>query len=213
MVSTLDHTPETVAANVTGNTFFAQSFTTGAATFLLDRITLDISYAFPLPNGATGYAPPVVGLYSSLNGTVNDYLARQDEPALLTDAQAYLGARDSAVSPSSYYAEYLFGGTLELQPSQTYWIVATPVAFAAASTWVYSRTSGASNDAAGSDWTVGSWSSGNFGSWSTPDPTFPQIFSVSGIGVSAVPEPSTYAALAGALALGVTALRRRRPRA
>jgi hypothetical protein len=98
-----------------------------------------------------------------------------------------------------------------LLANTTYWLVASAPTTAADTSFTFSATASSAEDSGAlSGWTIGDfrWATSDGGSnWFTASDV--PLFSVQ---VSAVPEPSAYAALAGLGALGLAAIRRRHGR-
>jgi hypothetical protein len=163
--------------------FIAQSFTTSASAnpFRLSSVSLPIS---------SGYG-------------INDFTVRIQED-LSGLPGAVVGTLTGTSSPTTGQFDFV-SGSLNLDASTTYWI-----------TWGFTSGSGqfGSPQMAGTagtgDWTFGnSTASSDAGaSWFGPNPGYSYQISIQAM--SAVPEPSTYAALLGALALGLAIWRRRK---
>ncbi len=167
----------------------AFSFTTGASTVAFSSVTIAMQTAvgsasglsFSLYSGMIGNVPS--GFVASLTGN----------PAPLTVGNYIY----SAATPPT------------LQPGLTYWLVGSASSTTADTSFQLNTTYSISVDSGNlTDWQIGSGFYFNNGgsTWTISSAYTPQ-FSVQ---YSAVPEPSTCAALAGLGALGFTAYRRRR---
>jgi hypothetical protein len=180
MVSNLDATVNGTS-NTASNQTLANSFTTGASATNLSSVTLFMANN----TGGSGFA---VNLYSDGSGAPGSALESLSGPG--------------APSTNGNY-NYTSAGTL-LNANSTYWIVAT----SSVDHFGWGQTS-STTETSSSGWTIGDvgLASTNGGaSWITNTSNV-QMFSVS---TTAIPEPGTYAALAGVVALGFAAWRRRR---
>jgi hypothetical protein len=163
-----------------------QSFTTSGYTtqFRLDEVSLGMS----------------AGTYSNFTVTLHAN-GSNNQPgtvlATLAGPSTYAGTQ-----PTFTASEVL------LDPSTTYWV-----------TWGFTGTGDYQMSVAGAPeglWVVGDryvGSSDNGASWFVSSPGNYYAISISGSAVSAIPEPSTYAVLAGLGALGLALWRRRKTRA
>lgn len=169
--------------------YAAQTFTTGSASATLASI--DVSF-------------------SQMNFSNTTFSLR-----LFSNAGSQPGSSietlSGSTSPSDGVFSYTSSGSTVLAPNTTYWWVAS----SSTNGVIFHPTFTASQSETSSyGWTIGNV--GYTGSTTSPSslPTFSSIstpfqFSVSA--VSAIPEPSTYAALAGLVVLGTAvAIRRRR---
>jgi hypothetical protein len=162
----------------------AGSFTTGSSSTLLGNITLAVA------NGSgSGFS---VALHSNA----------VDRPGTLL---ASLAGSSSPTVGGNY--SYLPENTITLSANTTYWWVASVPNGTSSSYGFNLRSTASTSESSSAGWTVGDVfrQQNNSGGW---DPTgTPLQFSVS---ASAIPEPSTYAALGGLIALGFAVWRRRR---
>lgn len=163
-----------------------QSFTTGDSATLLESITVRISHA---NTPGTGFN---VALYSDLEGN----------PGSLIETLS------GDNNPSSGDYTYTSSGSLQLAANSTYWWVASMTQGGNQNISLTGTTSTAETGLSG--WTIGNshaYSLSADGDWSSSSPNLPQF----SLNVSAVPEPSTYAAFAGFAALiGAFVWRRRK---
>ncbi len=161
----------------------AASFTTGTAATSLANVTINLG-------GGSG-SDFSVSLYSNTNNNPGSLLATLSGPTAPTTSGHFV------YTPTSLLA---------LAANTTYWWVASvPVSSSTISFNIRSTASTAETSSTG--WTIGdTWRqqpiSGAYNS-----ATGPLMFSVA---ASAIPEPSTYAALAGLVALGFAVYRRKR---
>lgn len=163
------------------------SFTTGGSGAVVDKFTLSFQAANGSPSGFT------LKLYDSFTAGVG--------PSGLV--ATFTGSDPLTTS------NYDFVGSATLAASTTYYLIASvPGAIGASNDQFYwHRTLSTAEDGGGAaGWTIGDTQIVNnaFNNWAAV--TTPLEFSVHG---SAIPEPSTYAAMAGAAALGLAAWRRR----
>jgi hypothetical protein len=169
------------------------SFTTGAtaSSFDFTGVTLKFSTAVGSASGLT------FGLYSTFNPSTD--LGTGASPlATLT-----LVSGDPTVAGT-----YTFSGSASLAPSTTYYLKISADTSAAGSFYQLSSTTSFSETASLAGWSIQdgiyNWNQDS-NSWSLYTGAVAQ-FSVQ---ASAIPEPSTYAALAGAAMLGLAIWRRR----
>lgn len=165
----------------------AGAFTTGATTSLLGNVTLALGNA----SGATSVF--TVALYSSnlgLPGTLIETLSGPASP-----------------QPVGNYS-FTSGGSTTLNPNTTYFWVGT-LASPSSSDRRRPLFALSTNETSSDGWAITDfyYVKGSSGTWNATAGN-PLMFSVSA--TSAIPEPSTYAALAGVAALGLAAYRRRR---
>ena len=102
---------------------------------------------------------------------------------------------------------YTPSSTITLNPNTTYWVVAKVTSGLGDYSWNYTSTT-----THGGTGTLGGFSESfdQGGSWSAENVSFPSMFSVT---ATAVPEPSSYAAMLGVAALGFGIFNRRFRRA
>jgi hypothetical protein len=166
------------------NSGIADSFTVGAGDFSLTSIGIDIS-------GGSGTLP-VFGLYSDSSGTPGSLIATLS----LTGG---FSAGVNVFTPST---------SVTLLANTTYWWVGEEQTISNASYTIPIANGGAATTGE-PDWTIGgieqNQSSGAFGA----PGSYETEFDVVGTEMSAVPEPSTYALIAGVAALGFAVYRRR----
>jgi len=168
--------------------YAAETFTTGAAQSTLNSITLN----FDAMN------------FSNTTFSLRLYSSAGAQPGTLIETLS------GSTSPSNGTFSYTSAGSTVLSANTTYWWVAASSTNGVIFHPTYTSSTAETSSAG---WTIGN--SGYTGSTTTAGvlPTFsatatPFQFSVTA--VSAVPEPSTYAAIFGALALGAVAVVRRR---
>lgn len=171
-----------ITVNNTGTALLAQSFTTGSTATKLDFITPRFD-----TNLATAFT---LSLYS--NSTTN--------PGTLIETLTGTATPNSATTYN-----FTSGGTI-LAANTTYWWVASA---ATSTNQAYISFTNSASFTSPDGWTLGVIrSTTNSGTtWNDFNTGQELRFSVN---ASAVPEPSTYAALAGAAALGLAVWRRRR---
>lgn len=165
------------------NTANAGSFTTGSEATVLNSLSL-----LGVSGSGTDFSVELYSDSGNLPGTLLETLSGPTSPT----------------SASTTYV-YTSGGSLTLSANTTYWWVTTvPTGTTAANFNSNYVTNSA--DVAADGWSIGRYAyQTNGGAWSNGTGRSMQ-FSVS---TSAIPEPSTYAALFGAAALGLAAYRRR----
>lgn len=161
----------------------AGSFTTGSTGTLLSSITLGL-----LGGSGTGFS---VGLYSNSSNTPGTLLETLTGETAPTAAGNYT---------------YTSGGSTVLNANTTYWWVAS-VPSDSNSVQFNLDYSNAGPEIAQAGWSYGSNSQQqNAGAWNSYDSPTLKFSVTTG---SAIPEPSTYAALFGLSALGLAAYRRK----
>jgi hypothetical protein len=167
-------------SNVAGGIRATGSFTTDAFSYTLDSVTIDISSL----GGSIGFYAQIF----SDNGGV---------PGSLLSGGSLVGPPN----PSSL-ATYMPSAALAFSPNTTYWLVTGATAGDA-------TINTTSNPAESGPWQLGNtaYSSIGGGAWGTGGSSV-LFFSVTA-SASAIPEPSTYAAIAGATMLGFVIWRRR----
>jgi hypothetical protein len=166
--------------STSANTPVAVSFTTDSATYSLTSVTLSLG-------GVNTSSPLMVSIYNDNSGQPGSSLT-----AL------------SGASPTST-GNYTFTSTgLALSANTTYWVAA---ATSGSGEYYWNLTTDLSqSNTGGATWTIGDDTQlFNSGSWNTIS-----VSAFMSVTATAVPEPGTYAALAGLTALGFVAWRRRR---
>ncbi len=169
----------------------AFTFTTGssASSFNFTGLTMTFNAASGSPGALT------VALYSTF------------DPNTTAGGGSLLSTLSlSSGSPTSS-GNSVFTGSATLQPSTTYYLQFSSATAAAGNYYSYPVVGSGSEDAGGlPGWTIGNsaYESNYNNTWTTL--SGPGLFSVQ---ASAIPEPSTYAALAGLGALGLALWRRR----
>lgn len=159
------------------------SFTTGATAMNLDSVILDFLSVSNVP-----------GLQLSI------YSNASDRPGV---SLAVLGSATTIDAGNLIYA-FAPTSTLALQPTTTYWWISNYVSDGQYSVGMTAST----NETSAFGWTIGNGlvqSSNGGTSWNV-DTLYTMQFSVA---ASAVPEPSTYAAILGAAALVLAGVKRR----
>lgn len=176
------------------------SFTTGAsASFNFSSVTFKFGNATGSPTGLT------VGLYSGFDRTTSN-----------SDGATGLIASLSLTSGNPLVAgNSVFSGSTSLLASTTYYIKLSKGAEPAGNMYLLPLASSHNEDGGGlAGWTIGNehaynmvnFQTGSLTQWGLDGST--AQFSIQ---ASAIPEPSTYAAIAGAVMLGFAAWHRRRP--
>ena len=176
-------------ASGSGHEAVAQAFTTGGTAMNLSAITLAFNY-----NGdfSSGFSLAVYSNNSGAPGTLLETLSGASEP-----------------NTTANYS-YTSGASTLLSANTTYWWVAsvTPSGTPSFNILLTSSPSGTNSNG---------WGIGNAYTAVQTDTTFGSLSAVGGRSfqfsvetTSAIPEPSTYAALAGAAVLGLAIYRRRR---
>ena len=164
----------------------SQSFATGAQSYSFTSVTANMQLVVGSSNDL------FAGIYSDSSGAPGTLLATLTVPSM------------TLLNQSNF--NFTTGSTLNFGANTTYWFVVQPSTSSTTlvdATW-YRGTSGTGLATAALNSTGTS-----FASW-VPDLGSASLsYQVSG---SAIPEPSTYAALTGALALGFVVWRRRFPR-
>ena len=164
----------------------AQGFTTGPAASLLQAITLSVG-----GGSGSGFS---VALYSDASGL----------PGSLIET---LNGSSSPASAGSY--SYTSGGSAILTANTSYWWIASVPDGAGSFLGFNLNSTNSTSETSAFGWTAGDVfrQQQNGGGWGPSGQ--PLLFSVS---ASAIPEPGTYAAWAGAAVLGLAVVRRRRSR-
>lgn len=168
------HVTSPVAVNF--SSWEANKFTTDANTYSLQSITLNLDDALDT-SGAF-----VVELHSDNSGTPGSFIA----------------ALSGSVNPATAgLYTYTPSSTVTLNPNTPYWVVAMVSSGNGDYGWHFTSSTSQAPGAVG---TVGGFSESldQGASWSAEDTSFPSEFKVVGV----VPEPSTYAAVFGLVALG-----------
>lgn len=170
----------TVTISTAAATPVAGSFTTDSATYSLTSVTLHLG-------SVDTSSPLTVSIYNDNSGQPGSSLATL-----------------SGASPTSG-GYYTFTSTgLALSANTTFWVAATTSGSGAY--WLNTTDDLSQSNTGGATWTIGDdtklFSSG---SWNTIP-----VSALMSVTATAVPEPGTYAALAGLTALGFVAWRRRR---
>lgn len=172
-----------------GHEAVAQAFTTGGTAMNLSAINLAFNY-----NGdfSSGFSLAVYSNNSGAPGTLLETLSGASEP-----------------NTTANYS-YTSGTSTLLSANTTYWWVATVTPSGTPSFNILLTASPSGTNGNG-------WSIGNAYTAVQSDTTFSSFSAVGGRSfqfsvetTSAIPEPSTYAALAGAAVLGLAVYRRRR---
>jgi hypothetical protein len=172
-------------------------FTTGASASSFNFTGATIAFS-----NASGAPTLSVGLYSAFDATTHGGTS-----GLLTNLSLASGNPLTA-------GNAVFTGTATLLPSTTYYLSLSAGSPAVGNTFNLPVTSAYGEDAGGlPGWTIANnhWDNyTNFSvsptEWWTLDPTAPRF----SIQASAIPEPSTYAAIAGVAMLGLAMWQRRR---
>lgn len=170
------------------------SFSTGATAATFDFT--GVTFAFNHANGSPGAL--AVDLYATFNASTV-----AGGGTLLASLSLSSGNPAAAGTAS-------FAGSATLQASTTYYLLLSSAPAPAANNYNYPIAASFNEDAGGlAGWSIfdGSWASNGANPWSLYSDV-PQ-FSVQA-SASAIPEPSTYAALAGAAMLGLAAWHRRK---
>jgi hypothetical protein len=176
------------SAQVTATNHLAQAFTTSSSSFQVDSVTLRTNSA--INTGGNFFVQIVTGATAPLDDLGSGGFAHT-----LTGTD----------NPAANGTHTFLANSLILQANTTYWLRLGVSSGTGNYRWFFPSSTTFET----SVWSIGtvanSTSSG--ASW-TLQPSFnPYMFSIS---ASAIPEPSTYAALAGLGALGLAIWRRRR---
>ncbi|MCF7688486.1 MAG: PEP-CTERM sorting domain-containing protein [Cephaloticoccus sp.] len=176
--------------SASSDTYLANSFTTDATVYPLRSVTIDIGYV-----NASGASSFTLNIYSDNAGAIGSLL------------ETLSGTGSPTVGQHTYSST-----GLALAGNTTYWVVAYDpnysVGGGAHTSYLWSGTSSANETSSGAGWTIADsyFRGASLGSLSSSAGSFK--FSVNAS--AAVPEPSTYAAILGACALGFVSFRRYR---
>jgi hypothetical protein len=178
---------------------YAFSFTTGSSTATFDFTS--VTMAFQAGQGSPTLA---VGLYSSF------------APATVAGGGTLLTNLSLSSGNPLAAGNAVFSGTATLAASTQYFLVFDAGTQSAGNVATFSTPSTYLEDSGGlPGWSIGDSAYHSFpsqsGTWSSTGTV--AMFSVQASEVSVIPEPSTYAAMFGAAALGLAVWQRRRQRA
>lgn len=171
----------------------AFAFTTGSASAGYDFTSFTMNWL-----GATG-SPGVltVALYSSF------------DPNTVAGGSGLLSTLSLSSGDPAASGNAVFSGTATLQASSTYYVQISSASAPMGNFYSYSVVGSGTEDGGGlSGWSIGNSAfESNYNNLWTSN-SGPGLFSIQA--TAAIPEPSTYAMIAGLAALGVAAWRRRR---
>jgi hypothetical protein len=181
-----------ISGSPLGNALVAQNFTTGSNSWTLNSVTLGL-----LKNNVAFTGDVTAYIYSDSGGTPAGLLASSVTTHTLP-------------ANTSINAEYTFSFSGQsLSGSTTYWVAVSGAASNAGLNWKGTSDNSQSTSVGWSIADTGPRTSSDSGSsWGSASSLGVGIFSVSA--TSAIPEPSTYAAICGAAVLGLAAWRRKR---